>query len=407
MNNLKPPPDIVKLEHLYAISHIVAQSAEWKPALEQIAQVVRSIFIVDNLAVYLVTNDQENLEIMYAKALGRGRRAEADIAWGEIIANKVASSRQIHLEQPTAGNTEPDRLKQPHLLGIPLMVNRRFLGSMIFIRFGGPFFTPENIKLAEFIANQIASLVERKNLQSSYTLLEQQHQQAQLQQDFISTITHELRNPLGFIKGYTTTLLREDTTWDQVTQQEFLHIIDQETDHLQELIDNLLDSARLQSGQLEMRLQPVRPDGLINDVITWARLHHPNMAVHLKVEGNLLPVRADPRRIAQVFENILSNADKYAPGSDVLITVRQNDRGTYIAIQDFGPGITEQNLPFIFNRFYRNPEQPPGIRGSGLGLYICKQIIQAHKGQIAATSTIGQGTTFEIFLPAHVQVPDQ
>ena len=145
------------------------------------------------------------------------------------------------------------------------------------IRFGGPAFAPEDIELAKFIAQQISLLIEREHLQQEYRLLEEQQQQIRLQDDFVSTITHELRNPLGFIKGYTTTLLRSDTQWDQNTQQEFLNIIDQETDRLQELIDNLLDSARLQSGEMRMQFQPVRLDSVLNDVILRAKLHHPEL----------------------------------------------------------------------------------------------------------------------------------
>ena len=150
--------------------------------------------------------------------------------------------------------------------------------------------------------------------------LEEQQQQYRLQDDFVSTITHELRNPLGFIKGYTTTLLRSDTQWDQNTQQEFLTIIDQETDRLQELIDNLLDSARLQSGEMRMQFQLVRLDSVLNDVVLRSKLHHPDLNINTNTTGLIQPVRGDPRRLAQVFENIIGNSIKYAPGSEILIT---------------------------------------------------------------------------------------
>jgi len=394
-----PLSDIVEVRHLYAIGEIISQAPEWKPALDQISLLVRTIFIFDNLVVYLDDPKTHHLDIMYAKAVGRGRKAEADVAWGENLANRMSESHQMILEIPEVDQVK-DRLQKPYMLGIPLLVSQRYLGCIIFIRFGGPEFSNENIELGSYIAHQIALLVERESLQREYELLQMQHARAQLQEDFVSTITHEIRNPLGFIKGYTTTLLRSDTTWDPKTQLEFLQIIDQETDHLQELIENLLDSARLQSGQLGMQFQHVRLDALVNDVILRANLHHPDLVIRTQVPKNLSSIRGNPRRLAQVFENIIGNSVKYAPGSEILITIKQEETGALIAIQDYGPGIPEKYLPYIFDRFFRNPEQPPNIRGSGLGLYICRQIIQAHKGTISAKSVLGQGTTFEIFLPA-------
>ena len=156
----------------------------------------------------------------------------------------------------------------PYLLGLPLMSSKVPLGALILIRFGGQHFTEKEISLAEYLAQQVTCLVERMHWQKINDMVETQSKAMKLQEDFIHNITHELRSPLGFIKGYTTTLLRSDAKWNKSAQQEFLRIIDQETDNLQELIENLLDSARLQSGQMKMDFQLVRLDALIKDVLT-------------------------------------------------------------------------------------------------------------------------------------------
>jgi two-component system sensor histidine kinase KdpD len=389
----------VGLDHLYEISRIVTSTSEWKPALNEIASLVRTIFIFDNLVVYLADPARHDLDVMYARAMGRGRSAEADISWGEMIANQIMDNPQTIVQEP-ADNPSISRLERPYILGIPLRVSTRTLGAIVFIRFGSPHFEPEAVRLAEFVAQQIALLVERQNLQHAYENLEQQNQEARLQEDFISTITHELRTPLGFIKGYTTTLLRSDTNWDQETQQEFLRIIDQEADRLQELIENLLDSARLQSGNMKMDFQAVRLETLAKSVADRVRVHHPDMQVHIQAGEQGTLIRGDPKRLGQVFENLLNNAVKYAPSSDVWITIEPKDHvGAMVQIQDHGPGIPQRYLPHIFDRFFRNPELEPYVHGSGLGLFICKKIIQAHQGQIHATSTPGEGTTFHIMLP--------
>ncbi len=387
----------VQLEHLYAINKSVTQTLEWKKALDNISVLVRKIFIFDNLVVYLADTSRQSLEVVYARATGRGRSAEADSTWGETAAGQAIQTQQTVLAEPTTPDSA-NRLERPFVLGIPLVVGELVLGAIIFIRFGGPVFTPANVELAEYISGQITLLMERQRIQEEYEVLEAQHQQTRLQQDFISTISHELRSPLGFIKGYTTTLLRSDTQWDQNTQLEFLRIIDEETDHMQELIENLLDSARLQAGQLRFQFQLVRLDSVVNDVIMRAELHHPELDFRLEIPQPLHPITADPVRLAQVIENLISNAIKYAPGSDILITIKQENSKSFITFTDHGPGIPEKYLPFIFERFFRSPDTPT-IHGSGLGLYICKHILQAHHGEIQATSKIGEGTTFIVTIP--------
>lgn len=389
----------VGLDHLYEISRIVTQTSEWKPALNEIATLLRTIFIFDNLVVYLADPARHDLDVMYARAMGRGRSAEADIAWGESIATQIMDSPQTIIQEPP-DDPSVSRLARPYILGIPLQVTDRTLGVIIFIRFGSPPFEPETIRLAEFIAQQIALLVERQNLQHAYQALESQNQEARLQEDFISTITHELRTPLGFIKGYTTTLLRADTNWTQDTQHEFLRIIDQEADRLQELIENLLDSARLQSGAMKMDFQAIRLDTLIKSVSDRVGMHHTDLKVTIETERQGLVIRGDPKRLGQVFENLLNNAVKYAPGSEVRVRIFKHEDSIATEIQDFGPGIPQRYLGHIFDRFFRNPELEPYVHGSGLGLFICKKIIQAHQGQIFATSTVGEGTIFHIRLPA-------
>ncbi|MBS1249143.1 MAG: Alkaline phosphatase synthesis sensor protein PhoR [Chloroflexi bacterium] len=220
-----------------------------------------------------------------------------------------------------------------------------------------------------------------------------------MQEDFVATVFHNLRTPLGFIKGYTTTLLRENTEWDEETVREFLEIIDDEADELQILIDNLLDSSRLQSGTLRMRFQDIRLDILLRDIAKRAVIIDFGMPVSVSISDDSMIVNADAARLTQVFENLFSNINKYAPDSSVTLTLTREDDQAHIVLEDTGPGLRMGDLEKIFNRFYRVPETMFGVRGSGLGLYICRQIIDAHHGEIFAESTLGEGTAFHIYLP--------
>ena len=342
-----------------------------------------------------------NIEAAFAKATGRGKSAEADVAWGEIIASRVIESRQIVLQEPEEVNPL-NRLKQPYTLALPLASPSEVYGALVFIRFGSPPYSAEQIKFAHFVARLLSRQIQYENLRRDRDHLEFQYRVFQVQEDFISTVSHELRTPLGFIKGYTTTLLRTDANWDEKTQREFLTIIDNETDRLQDLIANLLDSAKLQAGQIVMNFQQVRVESLINDLITRLALHHPGLVIHTDIEQPLRPIQADPRRLIQVFENLLTNAEKYAPDSPVYITIKSVKNGIAVDIRDEGPGIPEKYQERIFDRFFRVPDQQTNVHGSGLGLFICRQIIQAHHGEITLTSKVGEGTTFHIFLPATV-----
>lgn len=394
-----------ELEKLYRINQIVSQSVEWRLALDQIVQLARAILIFDNLVCYQSDVSAGSLEVIYARAVGRGRSVGADLSWGETAANQVLLSRQMFIQTPQPVQESEDRLELPHVLGIPMKVQDQLMGILVLIRFGGPAYDTTDKRIAVFIADEFMHLLEKKQVQERFASLEKEQQQARLQEDFITTISHELLTPLGFIKGYATTLLRSDTTWDEKNRREFLTIIDQETDRLQELIDNLLDSARLQSGTMPMEFQPVRLDALIRDVIMRARLQHKSLQVLLKVDTPITPIKGDPRRLSQVFENLISNAIKYAPGAAIIVTLRRETDHTHISFKDNGPGIPLQYQSHLFERFYRNPEQAINVRGSGLGLYICRQIITAHRGKIWIDSISGEGTDVQVLLP--IDQPEQ
>lgn len=387
----------IKTETLYSLSKICWESSNWKQALDVICSEIRPYFIFDNLAVYLFNESHSDLEISYARATGRGKNKEADVAWGESIISDVIKNNRTILSEPS--EEELDRLKRPHILAIPLQSKKAELGVVVIIRFGTPIFTRDHINFAEFMSSQISSMILRQERESIINQLQEHIQTLQIQDDFISTLSHELKNPIGFIKGYTTTLLRQDTSWSIENQNEFLQIIDQETDRLKELIDNLLDSSRLQSGKTTLNIQLLRIDALLNDVISHARIHHPDLQINLDIRQELPLLKGDPRRLKQVFDNLVSNAAKYAPGKPLLFRIYKEPQGITIDVKDSGPGIPKKDLEKVFERFYRSEAHNQDTRGSGLGLFICKKIVEAHQGQINATSIPGKGTTIHVFLP--------
>jgi len=347
-----PPVDVT---FLYLINKILSGVENLRDAMNALVPVIRDYFIFDNIVVFLVDPMTLNLDVAYARATGRGKSAEADVAWGEIIGSQVIDSRQVILQEPQDA-AQIERLRRPFTLGVPLISHAETLGAIIFIRFGSPQYTPDQIAFAEYLADQLALVVARENLMRENKRLEFQNRTFQVQEDFISTLSHELRTPLGFIKGYTTTLLRTDATWDEQAKEEFLTIIDHETDRMQDMISNLLDSAKLQSGQMLMDLQVVRLDVLIKDVILRSKLHHPALDIQVEIAEPIKPIQADPRRLAQTLENLITNAVKYAPDAPVKVKIAELADGVQIDVSDAGPGIPEKYRTKIFDRFFRIPD---------------------------------------------------
>lgn len=389
--------DLATLTFLHKTFQEVQIQQDWRAALDALFVSMRGSFVFDNAAIYLEDPRTKGLEVVYARAVGRGKAAEADSMWGEGIANEVLSKGRMILKEPRKNLNYANRLTEAHLLGFPMYVGGKLNGALVFIRFGGPEYSNLHIQIASLQSFWATALIERRDLQEARTELDSVQRQMRLQDDFVSTISHELRTPLGFIKGYSTSLLRQDTTWDETTQREFLNIIDEEADRLARLIENMLESARLQSKTLQFKFSPIRIDALARDVAMRIHTHHPELKVNFETDS-LPSIRGDGMRIAQVFENLFSNALKYAPNSEITIAMRMQGDNIRVSFADKGEGIPEDYLPFLFERFYRVPGERT-VTGTGLGLYICKQIVMAHHGNIWVESELDKGTTFIIELP--------
>lgn len=154
-----PPIDI---SFLYQVNKIISSSDDIHEAMDALVPFIRPYFIFDNVVLFLIDPMTLNLEVAYAKATGRGKSAEADVAWGEIIGSQVVESKKAILQEPGDSN-EPDRLRRPHTLGLPLMDQSEVLGAIIFIRFGSPQFTPDQTIFAEYLTDHLAVLVAQQN----------------------------------------------------------------------------------------------------------------------------------------------------------------------------------------------------------------------------------------------------
>lgn len=223
-----------------------------------------------------------------------------------------------------------------------------------------------------------------------------------IRQDFVANVSHELRTPVASIKGYAETLLNGAID-DKDNAQEFLEIINSDSNRLAILINDLLDLSKVESGELKLELKPINLKDLICKVVSSLKSQAKARSVitHLDVPANIPSVMADEMRIAQVLLNLIDNAIKYNnQNGEIFISVKDINGFVQVDIKDTGLGIPENDLPRLFERFYRvDKAHSRELGGTGLGLAIVKHIIQAHNGEVSVTSVLSSGSTFSFTIP--------
>jgi two-component system, OmpR family, phosphate regulon sensor histidine kinase PhoR len=222
-----------------------------------------------------------------------------------------------------------------------------------------------------------------------------------VRRDFISNVSHELRTPLASLKALTETL-NEGALEDPPAARRFLGRIQTEVDALTQMATELLELSRIESGQVPLELQKVAAGRLLRTSADRMKAQADRAGVNLRVEvpENLPEIRADASRLEQVLVNLIHNALKFTPADgEVALTAALDEKFVRFSVRDTGVGIPDDDLPRIFERFYRVDRSRSGS-GTGLGLSIARHIVEAHGGRIWAASREGAGSTFYFTIPA-------
>jgi two-component system sensor histidine kinase KdpD len=267
----------------------------------------------------------------------------------------------------------------------------------------------QHVRHIQGMVDQVSVAIHNLRLLEAEAEARQEAERAnELRLRFLAMISHELRTPLTSIKGFATTLLAEDVSWDTVTQHDFLRIIDEEANKLTEMIEQLLDLSRLESGLLRVNPYPYRLSDILASALRQLRAITQEHRLRIEVPDDLPLVQADQQRIAQVLTNLVSNAAKYSPAqSDITVSAQPFDGAVQVNVSDHGPGIPLTEREWVFEAFRRGENKlVRHTKGAGLGLAICKGIIEAHGGRIwvAEQSQPATGTTVSFTLP--VSQPD-
>jgi PAS domain S-box-containing protein len=222
-----------------------------------------------------------------------------------------------------------------------------------------------------------------------------------LRETFLAMLGHELQTPLSIIKGYTSTLARTDGKWDKETLQNGLQIIEEESDRLGQVVNKLLLASRISTGTSVLRKELIEPSAIADKVVRRLQKIANKHTFEVNFDSTFPPVPADPELIENVLANLVENAIKYSPGGGkISISGSYDAKKTRITISDEGIGIPPEEIEHIFERFHRVDKGPArAVRGLGLGLYLCKTIIEAHGGTIEVSSQMGKGSQFTFSLP--------
>jgi two-component system sensor histidine kinase ResE len=231
--------------------------------------------------------------------------------------------------------------------------------------------------------------------------ISKENQLENMRRDFVANVSHELRTPLTLIQGYAEAL-EEGLAVDEEARQEMVGIIREETNRLKRLVSDLLDLSKMQSGNLQLTLNSINLPSLLERATHPFRPLAREQKIQLKLQlGQQLPeIIGDEDRLAQVLINLLDNALRYTPeGGAIELGVAAKGKGVEIWVQDSGSGISPQEVPYIFERFFKvDKSRRRDSAGTGLGLAIAKSIIQAHGGTFRVESELGKGTGFFIGL---------
>jgi len=377
---------------LYAMSRDLASAREVSGILKVSARHIREVF-------------RGQVAVLFPDASG-GLRPEPV---GEDLfvpgSRELDLSRWVYLQQQPAGlgtGTSPEA----EVLCLPLIASRGTLGVLI-LRPDNPklMATPEQVHELETFCSQVALALERAQLATEAQQAQVRVETESMRSSLLSSVSHDLRTPLASITGTASSLLEGEALLDSATRKVLLETLYEEAERLNRLVRNLLDMTRLQSGALQVSKQWHPLEEVIGAAL--GRMEKPlrGRPVATQVPQDLPLVPIDDVLIEQVLINLLENAVKYTPaGSAIALTARVGEGMVTVEVADRGTGVPSGDEARLFEKFYRGRSSTS--RGAGLGLAICRGIVEAHGGRIWAENRSGGGASFQFTVPITGRPPD-
>ncbi len=406
------------LASLGSLSFAVQSAFDTANLLSSVSEHVLALARADQLAILLLDYETGELAGERFERSGGGSTGHVRLVPGPgSFLGRVLRRETLVVEDPieihAAGGEEIGwtRGAPETLIGVPIVVGTSLLGVAVLGYRRRAAITARRRRALLFLADQIGIAVDRirtrEELESKTKKLEEARatlrRMDESKSDLISVVSHELRTPLTAIKAYTETLIDNLDASTVAVQRKFLGIIDEECDRLSRIVGDVLDLSRMESGRRRLKVESIDVSRLIEEVVPTLEpeINHKGLRLLLDLEQDLPRVEADPDLLRQVLVNLVANAAKFTR-PDTQITVRAwraRDRMA-IAVEDRGPGIPEEKLGRVFDRFYRVEEAgSERVPGTGLGLAIVKSVVELHGGVIRVESVVGEGSRFVLEIP--------
>lgn len=288
---------------------------------------------------------------------------------------------------------EPRIVTEQQLAFMPLRMGMRVVGCL---GVSGSMLSRQTL---EAIGSLVAISIERAGAVEKLSRAEAARESEQLRSVLLDSVTHEFRTPLTSIKASVTSLLGSPNHSHE-EKQELLTIINEESDRLNRLIGEAAEMAQLDANKVEFRFEPSSIAPTVEEAIEELKQPLTQHPVEVRIPADLPNARMDAVHIKEVLVHLLENAAKYSPdGAPVRITAEAKDQTITINIADRGPGIDDFEQSLVFEKFYRGRNQRVQVHGTGMGLAICKAIVEAHGGRLGVTSQLGHGSVFYFSLP--------
>ncbi|MBN1315255.1 MAG: GAF domain-containing protein, partial [Anaerolineales bacterium] len=396
---------------LYSIAMSLGQTLEMSNLLDEILKQVPEVLGHVGGAIYLVSETDKLLKLSHHQMISEPiLDLISSRKYGKSAVYKAAEANQVvEYSVPMPKGMKDTKLNEMRLICTPLVSHRRVQGVLIIPAYTTKSLRAGDRRLLETLGRQIGMAIENATL---YAQLQERAETLQkaydelaeidkLKDELVQNISHELRTPITFIKGYISLLLEGDLGELSQDQISSLQIVNDKTEQLISLVNGILTLQILTTEVL--RLESISPNHLADRAVEDAKISTENLGIDVIADyPEEMPfVRADPTRITQVFDNLLQNAIKFSPeGGAITIRLRPLKDVIRVDIKDTGIGIPADKIDRIFDRFFQvDGSMTRRYGGAGLGLAICKQIIEAHGGKISAQSIAGKGSTFTFTLP--------
>ena len=394
-----------ELGALYSVLMSVARTLDLRKVLGEIVSQVGTA--LESAYTGIVLLNQDGSPGMGAEKSDGSVLLNLKQAVQGVVSRVAGTSQPLVIEDAmTDGSTAQDTLTAGvrSYAAVPITTGGAATGILLVYSLRPNAFGASRDLLAAF-ANQAAIAIENARLYKEASTVGALREADRLKTELLANVTHELRTPLTSIKGFCTSVLHHYARLSDEEKIDSLNEIDQAADRLNDLVENLLQLSRLEAAGLNARREPMRIEPVVDSAVEDFRQRSKGHRFVTAVPGTLPLVEADPGRIRQAVDSLLSNAVKFSPqGTEILVQCASNDREVVVSVQDHGIGMAPEHMEKVFDRFY---QVEPGMcrkgSGAGLGLTICKRIIEGHGGRIWVESTLGKGSTFSFALPLMLQ----